>query len=41
VRRYLRYGYAAAATLVMLGLTALAVLVQLWLIRRYAEKFAS
>jgi multiple sugar transport system permease protein len=38
---YLRYGYAAAATLVMLGLTALAVLVQLRLIRRYAQKFAS
>jgi multiple sugar transport system permease protein len=32
---YLRYGYAAAATLVMLVLTGLAVLVQWRLIRRY------
>ncbi|MQA25154.1 MAG: ABC transporter permease subunit [Micromonosporaceae bacterium] len=32
---YLRYGYAAAATLVMLAITALAVLVQWRLIRRY------
>lgn len=38
---YLRYGYAAAATLVMLGLTVLAVLVQLRLIRRYARRIAS
>jgi multiple sugar transport system permease protein len=37
---YLRYGYAAAATLVMLGLTVLAVLVQLRLVRRYARQFA-
>jgi multiple sugar transport system permease protein len=33
---YLRYGYAAAATLVMLALTVVAVVVQLRLIRRYA-----
>lgn len=32
---YLRYGYAAAATLVMLVLTVLAVVVQLRLLRRY------
>ena len=32
---YLRYGYAAAATLVMLVLTGLAVLVQWRLVRRY------
>jgi multiple sugar transport system permease protein len=32
---YLRYGYAAAATLVMLAVTGLAVVVQWRLIRRY------
>ncbi|MGH2379792.1 MAG: sugar ABC transporter permease, partial [Candidatus Limnocylindria bacterium] len=32
---YLRYGYAAAATVVMLLLTVLAVVVQWRLIRRY------
>ena len=37
---YLRYGYAAAATVVMRGLTVLAVLVQLRLIRRYVGTFA-
>jgi multiple sugar transport system permease protein len=35
---YLRYGYAAAATLVMLGLTVIAVIVQLRLIRRYGRR---
>jgi multiple sugar transport system permease protein len=38
---YLRYGYAAAATLVMLALTVLAVVVQLRLVRRYAREFAT
>ena len=32
---YLRYGYAAAATLVMMLLTLIAVLLQWLLIRRY------
>ena len=35
---YLRYGYAAAATLVMLGLTIAAVIVQLRLVRRYGRR---
>jgi len=35
---YLRYGYAAAATLLMLGLTVVAVVVQLRLVRRYATR---
>jgi multiple sugar transport system permease protein len=34
---YLRYGYAAAATLVMLALTLVAVIVQLRLLRRYGR----
>ncbi len=37
---YLRYGYAAAATLVMLLLTAAAVLVQWRLIRRYRRAYS-
>jgi multiple sugar transport system permease protein len=37
---YLRYGYAAAATLVMLLLTALVVVVQWRLVRRYRGAFA-
>jgi len=36
---YLRYGYAAAATLVMLLLTAAAVAVQWQLIRRYRRQY--
>lgn len=36
---YLRYGYAAAATLVMLALTVLAVAVQWRLIRRYRRLY--
>jgi len=32
---YLRYGYAAAATLIMLGLTAIVVLLQLRIVRRW------
>ncbi|HET9288399.1 MAG TPA: sugar ABC transporter permease [Gaiella sp.] len=35
---YLRYGYAAAATVVMLLLTATAVVVQLWAIRRWSRR---
>lgn len=38
---YLRYGYAAAATLVMLLLTALVVFVQWRLVRRYRAFYAS
>lgn len=34
---YLRYGYAAAATLVMLGLTAIVVLLQLRIVRRWTS----
>jgi multiple sugar transport system permease protein len=36
---YLRYGYAAAATLVMLVLTVLAVALQWWMIRRYRRQY--
>jgi multiple sugar transport system permease protein len=36
---YLRYGYAAAATIVMLALTVLAVVVQWRLIRRYRRQY--
>ena len=38
---YLRYGYAAAATLVMLGLTGLVVLAQWRLVRRWRHGVAS
>lgn len=38
---YLRYGYAAAATAVMLALTALVVALQWWLVRRYASRYRS
>jgi len=38
---YLRYGYAAAATLIMLVLTALVVLVQWQLVRRYRSFYAT
>lgn len=38
---YLRYGYAAAATVVMLGLTLLAVVVQWRLIRRYGWRYSN
>ena len=38
---YLRYGYAAAATAVMLALTALVVALQWWLVRRYALRYRS
>jgi multiple sugar transport system permease protein len=37
---YLRYGYAAAATLVMLTLTVLAVVIQLRLVRRHGTRVA-
>jgi multiple sugar transport system permease protein len=37
---YLRYGYAAAATLVMFGLTALIVLVQWRILKRWRRGFA-
>ena len=37
---YLRYGYAAAATLVMFGATALIVWVQWRIVRRYRQGFA-
>jgi multiple sugar transport system permease protein len=36
---YLRYGYAAAATLSMLVITALIVLVQWWIVRRWRRSF--
>ncbi len=36
---YLRYGYAAAATMVMLALTAAVVVVQWELIRRYGRRY--
>jgi multiple sugar transport system permease protein len=36
---YLRYGYAAAATLTMLAITALIVLVQWWIVRRWRRSF--
>jgi multiple sugar transport system permease protein len=36
---YLRYGYAAAATLVMFGLTLLVVLVQWRVLRRWRRGF--
>lgn len=35
---YLRYGYAAAATVMMLLLTALAIAVQLWALRRWRRR---
>ena len=35
---YLRYGYAAAATLVMLGLTAVVVVLQLRIVRRWTSR---
>ena len=35
---YLRYGYAAAATVMMLLLTALAIVVQLWALRRWRRR---
>ena len=38
---YLRYGYAAAATLVMLGLTAIVVLLQLRIFRLWASRSRS
>jgi len=38
---YLRYGYAAAATLVMLGLTAIVVLLQLRIVRRWTSTVRS
>jgi multiple sugar transport system permease protein len=37
---YLRYGYAAAATLVMFGITAAIVWVQWLLLRRWRASFA-
>jgi len=37
---YLRYGYAAAATLVMFGITAAIVAVQWLLVRRWRGSFA-
>lgn len=36
---YLRYGYAAAATLIMLAITALAAVLQWRLIRRYRRRY--
>ncbi len=38
---YLRYGYAAAATLVMLGLTAIVVVLQLRIFRLWSSRSAS
>ena len=38
---YLRYGYAAAATLTMLAMTALIVLVQWWIVRRWRRSFVT
>jgi multiple sugar transport system permease protein len=38
---YLRYGYAAAATLVMLGLTAIVVLLQLRIVRHWTSSARS
>ena len=38
---YLRYGYAAAATLVMFVATALAVLIQYLIVRRWRRSFAA